>query len=81
MTLLIRFDEECGRRLLNAYEHNSRLVELGLTSDEVGGTVWEEFKRVFDKKKAIIAPDDIDEDTFVHEEFDQMVDVYSRHLD
>jgi Ran GTPase-activating protein (RanGAP) involved in mRNA processing and transport len=49
-----RLDAKAGRFILEAYKHSSTLVELGLTRDEIGSEVWEDFVETSNRKKNMI---------------------------
>lgn len=52
-----RFDAEAGQALLKAYKHSPYMIELGLSADEVGVEVWEQFRLEFEYKRASTSPD------------------------
>jgi Ran GTPase-activating protein (RanGAP) involved in mRNA processing and transport len=47
-----RLDLASGRALLAAYTNAKYLLELALTADEIGSVLWEEFRKVFESKRA-----------------------------
>lgn len=60
-----RLDLASGSALLKAYKHNPYLIELALTSDEIGADLYEQFRQLFSNKRASIHPTAIDEETFL----------------
>ena len=50
-----RLDSATGRYLLQIYKQSATLLELGLTRDEIGSEVWEEFIIAYNLKKNLIA--------------------------
>jgi Ran GTPase-activating protein (RanGAP) involved in mRNA processing and transport len=51
-----RLDSRAGKALLGAYRHCPYLLELALSSDEVGNELWELFREQFELKRASTAP-------------------------
>ena len=49
-----RLDERAGKCLLKAFTHAPFLLELALSKDEVGDEIWDDFRRVFMKKRSVI---------------------------
>jgi Ran GTPase-activating protein (RanGAP) involved in mRNA processing and transport len=52
-----RLDSKSGNALLCAYKHCAHLLEMALSSDEIGNELWEKFKEQFEIKRASTAPD------------------------
>jgi len=53
-----RLDSKAGRALLKAYRHCPHLLELALSADEIGNELYEQFKLLFEVKRASTAPGD-----------------------
>ncbi len=58
-----RLDTRAGKALFNAYRHCPYLLELALSADEIGKELWEQFKILFDVKRACVAVEAIRLDT------------------
>lgn len=58
-----RLDSDSGLALYNAYKNSPYLVELALTSDEIGVVLYEKFKAVFNAKRASIHPELLEQET------------------
>lgn len=52
-----RLDSRAGTALLKSYRKCPYLLELGLSSDEIGKELWEQFRVEFDLKRACVSPD------------------------
>jgi Ran GTPase-activating protein (RanGAP) involved in mRNA processing and transport len=63
-----RLDNRAGRSLLGCFIHAKFLMELAVTADEVGMDVFEEFRRVFRAKRALVGAEDAQDETEMAEE-------------
>lgn len=66
-----RFDSRVGKTLAAAYVHNLTLIELGVSSEEVGSEAYEEIKRCYVSKRAPCHMDDLLHETSGGEEMDK----------
>lgn len=58
-----RLDNRAGAALLRAYRHCPHLLELALSADEIGQELWEQFRVVFETKRASTAPGEYSQET------------------
>jgi Ran GTPase-activating protein (RanGAP) involved in mRNA processing and transport len=63
-----RFDSRVGKALAQAYAHNRTLVELGVSSEEVGTEHFDEIRKLFISKRAPCHLDDVLYETSGYEE-------------
>lgn len=68
-----RLDIRSGGALLRAYTHNSYLLELGVSSDEVGDMLFTKFQELQRQKRSILTIDDIKKETMVEHELSKML--------
>ena len=52
-----RLDSRAGESLLNAFTHATYLLELAVTADEIGYQLYDQFRRIFNLKRASVHPD------------------------
>jgi Ran GTPase-activating protein (RanGAP) involved in mRNA processing and transport len=71
-----RFDIRSGKCLVNSFEHNYHLMELALSADEIGEKLWVRFKKIYNKRRSTIGPDDIIFETKVSIKDDLMMKFY-----
>merc|ERR1711998_7872 len=63
-----RISLAAGRALTDAYIHNRSLLELGLSLDEIGIDTFSKLRRVFQSKRALKSPTELDVETCITEE-------------
>ena len=63
-----RLDEVAGKALLSSFKAAPFLMEISLSEDEVGATVWDQFRRVFNEKRALFEGDEPMPDLEIMEE-------------
>ena len=68
-----RLDIRAGGALFRAYTHNSYLLELGVSCDEVGDILFEKFQVLQRKKRSVLTIDDIKKETMVEHELSLML--------
>lgn len=71
-----RLDSRSGEALLKAFAHCPYLLELAVTADEIGNKVYDEFRRVFSRKRASIRPDSLVEETVITTKQNQLLSSY-----
>ena len=76
-----RLDDVAGKALLNSYKAAQFLMEVSLSEDEVGAKVWDQFKRVFNQKRAIFEGDNPMPDLEIIEEIDGVLEEYYNRPD
>jgi len=69
-------DDRAGQALLKAFTHAPFLLELALTADEIGTTVWDEFKRVFSRKRSVVDPSHEAQETLINERNTKILSKY-----
>jgi Ran GTPase-activating protein (RanGAP) involved in mRNA processing and transport len=52
-----RLDSRAGESLLNAFSNAPYLLELAVTADEIGYQLYDQFRRIFNLKRASLHPD------------------------
>ncbi len=71
-----RLDEVAGKALLSSFKAAPFLMEISLSEDEVGATVWDQFRRVFNEKRALFEGDEPMPDLEIMEEINGILEEY-----
>jgi len=69
-------DDRAGHALLKAFSHAPYLLELALSADEIGTGIWDQFRRVFSRKRSVTDPSTEAHETLINETNTEILSEY-----